>query len=187
MKARLVLAMLGIVGAALFAARGRPAPAAAYRSRCGVSRPLSVSVRALGTAVVGQPLTLEVTAHNAGLPGPFECRLRVNDGMLVPLDGDLAWTRDLPPGQDVTWTTRVQPAVADAIPLTAKLRSLTPPYDAMAPREGYLTLYPFDRGPGNRSAKWEIPVHLRVPGRALVTLPGGDRAVLYENLPPASR
>jgi len=197
MKARSLFALLAVLalpaGATLLSrAPAAPLPAAAagppraflppgpelFRSRCAFSGPLTISVRALGTALVGQPLTLEITARNTRLPGPFECRLRVPDGALVPLDGELAWSPDLPPGQAVTWTTRVRPATSDAIPITAKVRSLAPPYDAIAPRESYLTLYPFDASRGGLSAGWEP--HRAARARPLVTLPGGDRAVLCD-------
>ena len=151
----------------------------ARRSACAKLVPVDISVKALATPVVGKELDLEISAQNRGLNGPFECRLRVPDGALEPLDGPLLWVRALAPNQPETWTTRVKVVSAAPIAITAKARPVVCP-PTMGNAEGYLTLYPFEVNGGALRPTWNETTlqPLSGPPQPTVTLPGGEKAVM---------
>lgn len=146
----------------------------AVRTQCGKHVPLRITVRALSTPVLGQDLVLQFDAQNRGLTGPFECRLRVNDTMLTPLDEPLSWTRELPEGQVVSWTARVRVNFPGPIPITAKVRSLAPACAGLPPVEGYAILYPFDGTSGQLRPTWNESTLQPLSKPALKTLKLSD-------------
>lgn len=179
---RLILA--GLFGATAISFGTTPLPAAPTRfngprTACPRITSHRVQVKALATPVTGQELILELSATSRAEAGPAEIYLRAPTGALEPLDGELAWTRDLTPGQVSTWTTRVRVVSAAPVPLTAKVRaSSAAPNAAFA--EHHLTLYPFEVREGTLRPTWNESTLQPLSAEPLptVTLPSGQVAIV---------
>lgn len=151
------------------------------RVHCGQEMLLGVRARPLATPVVGAELLIEITAQNAGMPGPFEVRLRAPREQLEPLDRELVWTGDIPEGRVVRWVWRVKVLSREPIAVTAKARSLSRGRDHTVPAESYLKLFPFEFRDGKLRAAWDgPPAGQAAPSeRPMLRLPDGSLSTVY--------
>lgn len=149
------------------------------RTSCARMTSQRIQVKALATPIAGQELVLELSAVNRAESGLVEVLLRAPDGALEPLEGPLAWSRNLTQGQVQTWTTRVRVINAAPIPLTAKARSALAPA-TLSYAEHHVTLYPFEVKEGTLRPTWNEETLQPLSATPLpeITLPGGQKAVV---------
>lgn len=153
------------------------------RTRCGLQSRLVVTLRALSTPLVGRDLELEVSVAD-GLPdGVVHIWLRLPGGL--DATAGTSWTEFMTRGQTVRHRVTVRVNSGAPLPVTAKAASLEPAHAGQFPGESHVTLYPLELAPGGVRVHWSATTlrALAEPEPAMVTLRGGDRAVVIRGDP----
>ncbi|MBI4865108.1 MAG: hypothetical protein HY815_33340 [Candidatus Riflebacteria bacterium] len=136
--------------------------------------PISVSVKARSTPLVGQPLTLEVHGYNGHRNGRFRAWLEAPPGAMEPLDGPSEWEGDLGLGQEWVHQFRVTVLSKEPFAVRARLKLLTPEVDHLPPGESALVLYPFEMVGGVVRHHWNLKTGLAVGAPAPELTRGSD-------------